>query len=476
MSSMVWPNKKIPQKVIYVLGKLKEHGFESYVVGGCVRDCIMGRTPGDWDITTSAKPEEVKQIFRRTIDTGIAHGTVTVMIDDEGFEVTTFRVDGKYEDHRHPDRVAFTPSLEEDLKRRDFTINAMAYSPETGLVDLFGGLCDIQKRCIRCVGNPVERFMEDALRMLRGVRFAGQLGFYVEAATLEAIRECAGTIENVSAERIREEITKLLLSKEPENLLLAEETGLCRFFLPEFSDMLNTEQNNPHHCYNVGVHSIHAVKNIQEMCGRLLPDERPYGGEFSEQRVKIIFAYAALLHDVGKPLCQRVDEDGVHHFYGHESRGSEMAHDILRRLRFDNDTIRMVTNLIRFHETRYNGERRTMRRLIHKAGVETMPFLFPLQEADVCAQSQYEREEKLARIDEARRMFVDIQEKQEPVRICDLAITGRDIIEMGVSPGPEVGRILRSLLDLVIEEPYKNNRKLLLTEAGKRIKIESSRD
>lgn len=472
MSSMVWPDNRIPKKALYVLNKLKENGFESYVVGGCVRDSILGRIPGDWDITTSAKPEEVKRIFRRTIDTGIAHGTVTVMIDDEGFEVTTFRVDGTYEDHRHPDQVAFTPNLEEDLKRRDFTINAMAYSPDTGLVDLFGGVDDIREGRIRCVGNPVERFTEDALRMLRGVRFAGQLGFQMEAATMEAIRACASTIGNVSAERIREELTKLLLSDEPEKLMLAEETGLCRVFLPEFSHMLHTEQNNPHHCYNVGEHSLYAVKNIQGLYGRLSKDELPYGGQFSEQKVNIIFVYAALLHDVGKPSRRQVDAEGIHHFHGHAPKGTEMAYEILKRLRFDNDTIRVVTNLIRFHETRHNGDRRAMRRLVHKAGMETMPYLFVLQEADICAQSGYEREEKLAALGEAERTFWEIREKQEPVSIRDLAVTGKDIIALGVQPGPVVGKILDDLLELVMEDPAKNNRKLLLTETGKRIKIE----
>lgn len=472
MSSMVWPDNRIPEKALYVLNKLKENGFESYVVGGCVRDSILGRIPGDWDITTSAKPEEVKRVFRRTIDTGIAHGTVTVMIEDEGFEVTTFRVDGAYEDHRHPDQVAFTPNLEEDLKRRDFTINAMAYSPDTGLIDLFGGMDDIREGRIRCVGDPVERFTEDALRMLRGVRFAGQLGFGIEAATVEAIRICAPTIANVSAERIREELTKLLLSGQPEKLLLAEETGLCRVFFPELSYMLHTEQNNPHHCYNVGEHSLRVVKNIQGLYPRLSKDELPYGGSFSEQKVNTIFVYAALLHDVGKPSRRQADAEGVHHFHGHAAKGTEMAEKILKRLRFDNDTIRIVTNLIRFHETRHNGGQRAMRRLIHKAGTETMPYLFLLQEADICAQSGYKREEKLAALSEAKRIFREIREKQEPVNIRDLAVTGNDIIALGVQSGPAVGKILNDLLELVMEDPAKNNRKLLLTEMEKRIKIE----
>lgn len=463
---------QIPEKVAYILEKLRENHFEGYVVGGCVRDRVLGRTPGDWDITTSAKPQEVKQIFRRTIDTGIAHGTVTVMIGEEGFEVTTYRVDGEYEDHRHPDKVVFTPNLEEDLKRRDFTINAMAYSPETGIVDLFGGMKDIQSRCIRCVGDSVERFSEDALRMLRGVRFAGQLGFDIEEETLAAVRACVGTIARVSAERIREELTKLLLSAEPEKLLIAEETGLCRMFLPEFSQMLRTGQNNPNHCYNVGMHSLHTVKHIQKLYGALQEGEVPYDGCMPEEKVNTILVYAALLHDVGKPLCRQTDEEGIHHFHGHDMKGSGLAHSILRRLRFDNETVRLVEKLIRFHEWRYEGNRRSLRGLVHKAGVDTMPFLFMLQEADVYSQSDYNRQDKLARIGEARRMFSDIRRKHEPVNICELAISGKDVISLGMKPGPQVGQMLRDLLELVIEDPEKNNRKLLLTEIEKRIKIE----
>lgn len=469
---------QIPEKVGYILEKLKENHFEGYVVGGCVRDSILGRLPGDWDITTSAKPEEVKKVFRRTVDTGLEHGTVTVLIDDEGFEVTTYRVDGKYEDHRHPEKVEFTPNLEEDLKRRDFTINAMAYDPEQGLVDIFDGMGDIRKKCIRCVGDPVERFSEDALRMLRGIRFAGQLGFDIEKNTMDAIAKRSGTLARVSAERIRVELTKLLLSRGPEKLIDAEKTGLCRVFLPEFSEMLQTEQNNPNHCYPVGEHCIHAVHHIQEILQRVLKSgqERnelsPYGRGFTEEKVNTILVFSALLHDVGKPVCKTTDERGTDHFYGHDVKGSEMAHDILRRLRFDNDTVHMATRIIRFHERRYDGNQRTLRRMVSKAGEDIMPYLFMLQEADILSQSEYNREEKLLRLEEAKRMFEDIRKKKQPVCIKELAVTGRDILDLGIPPGPQVGIVLNRLLEIVIEEPGKNDRKLLLTEAGKHIKIE----
>lgn len=467
---------QIPEKVKYILDILKANNYEGYAVGGCVRDSVLGRIPGDWDITTSARPEEIKKIFRKTVDTGIEHGTVTVILGGEGFEVTTYRVDGKYEDHRHPTEVEFTPDLKEDLKRRDFTINAMAYNPEKGIVDLFDGMKDLERRCIRCVGEAEERFSEDALRMLRGIRFAGQLDFTIEEGTLQAIQKQSASIGKVSVERIRTEITKLLLSKRPDKLLLAEKTGLCRSFLPEFSVMLETTQNNPHHSFDVGHHSLRTVMNARRIGEKLRKKEagipQPYDGDFRTEKVDTILVFAALFHDVGKPLCKKTDEKGVDHFHGHAEAGSQMAHDIMRRLRFDNDTVNMVTKIVRFHERRFEGSRKAMRRLMSQAGVEVMPYLFIIQEADVLSQSEYMRDEKLAHIKEGRRVFTEILEKKEAVHLQDLEVTGKDLIDLGVPQGPQVGKVLRDLLDIVIDFPEKNNRKLLLTEAKKRITIE----
>ncbi len=467
---------QIPEKVEYILDTLKANNYEGYAVGGCVRDSVLGRIPGDWDITTSAKPEEVKKIFRKTVDTGIEHGTVTVILGGEGFEVTTYRVDGKYQDHRHPTAVEFTPDLKEDLKRRDFTINAMAYNPETGIVDLFDGIKDLEHRCIRCVGEPEERFSEDALRMLRGIRFAGQLDFTIEERTLQAIQKQSASIGKVSVERIRTEITKLLLSRRPDKLLLVERTGLSESFLPEFSRMLKTVQNNPHHSFDVGHHSLLAVRNAREIGEKIRNKEavapQPYDGDFRNEKVDTILVFAALLHDVGKPLCKTTDEKGVDHFRGHAEAGSQMVHDIMRRLRFDNDTVNMVTKIVRFHERRYDGSRKAMRRLMSQAGVEVMPYLFIIQEADVLSQSEYMREEKLARIKEGRRVFTEILRQKEAVRLQDLEVTGKDLLDLGVPRGPQVGKVLRELLDIVIDSPEKNNRKLLLTEVRKRITIE----
>lgn len=464
---------EIPENVAFILKKLEENGYEGYAVGGCVRDTLLGREPGDWDITTSAKPEQVKKLFRRTIDTGIQHGTVTVMLGEEGYEVTTYRMDGEYEDHRHPKKVIFTPNLIEDLKRRDFTINAMAYNPTSGIVDAFDGIGDLERKRICCVGEATERFEEDALRMLRGIRFAGQLRFDIEENTLAAIKEKAPTIVNVSAERIRTELTKLLVSGGSNRLLLAVETGLCSYFLPEFETMLQQEQKNPHHRLDVGHHVLEAVHNIYCLC-----QERP---ELTEKE-RVILAYSALLHDVAKPLCYACDEEGIAHFHGHGEKGAEMAKAILCRLKFDNETIHMVEKLIRYHESRHencypkNGNfskeekergyctegKKAMRRLMSRMGKESMPLLFLLQEADVRAQSDYQQDLKLQGLAAAKRCYKDICEAAEAVTIKELAVSGKELIALGVKPGPAMGELLQELLNIVLEEPEKNTRDDLL--------------
>ena len=290
----------IPSNAEKILHILEENGYEAYVVGGCVRDSILGRTPDDWDITTSASPEQVKELFHRTVDTGLQHGTVTVLMDKEGYEVTTYRVDGDYEDGRHPKQVMFTSSLEEDLKRRDFTINAMAYHPVRGLVDLFHGMEDMQAKIIRCVGDPMERFHEDALRILRAVRFSAQLGFTIEKETKNGIRVLAPNLKCVSAERIQTELVKLLVSPHPDYLRVAYETGITKEFLPEFDRCMETEQNTPHHCYTVGEHILHSLMLVR-------PDK--------------VLRLTMLLHDIAKPVMRKTDENGRDHFKMHAADG-----------------------------------------------------------------------------------------------------------------------------------------------------------
>ncbi len=433
----------LPKKVKYIIDTLMDKGYEAYAVGGCVRDSLLGRTPQDWDITTSAKPEQVKELFRHTIDTGIQHGTVTVMIDHEGFEVTTYRIDGEYEDARHPKEVLFTANLLEDLKRRDFTINAMAYNEQNGIVDAFDGIGDLDRGVIRCVGKAQERFTEDALRMLRAIRFAAQLGFKIEAETRDAIAELAENIAKVSAERIQVELVKLLVSSHPEELKVAYETGLTRVFFPEFDVMMETPQQNPHHSYNVGEHTIVSLQEV--------PADK-------------VLRLTMLLHDVAKPVCRSTDEKGIDHFYGHQDKGCEMARAILRRLKFDNDTTDRVCRLVRWHDDNPEISERNMRRAISRIGVEQYPALFAVKRADTMAQSAYGRDEKLAYIAEYERMYQEILDKQQCLTIKDLAVDGKDLIQAGMKPGKEFGEVLKKFLEIVLEEPEKNTKEALLQE------------
>lgn len=436
---------RIPEKAKIILHTLEEAGYEAYVVGGCVRDSILGRSPDDWDITTSAKPEEVKALFRRTVDTGLIHGTVTVMLDKEGFEVTTYRVDGEYEDGRHPKEVSFTASLEEDLKRRDFTINAMAYNPKRGLVDLFGGIQDMENRIIRCVGNPLERFTEDALRILRAVRFSAQLGFSIEGETLKAISVLAPNLKYVSAERIQVELLKLLVSPHPDYLRTAYEAGITKEILPEFDRCMETEQNTPHHCYNVGEHTLQSLLNI---------------------RADKVLRLTMLLHDFGKPLVKRTDENGRDHFKTHGPEGEKMAVSILRRLKMDNDTIRKVRSLIKWHDYRPKGEAVSVRKAASLIGEELFPLYLEVQKADILAQSTYRREEKLARLNAVSAFYEEILDRGQCISLKTMALTGRDLIDAGYAPGKELGEILEKLLSHVLENPEDNKKEILLKLAG----------
>lgn len=452
---------EIPEKVEFILNTLLENGFEAYAVGGCVRDVLLNRVPGDWDITTSAKPQQVKRLFRRTIDTGIQHGTVTVMLDKEGFEVTTYRIDGEYEDSRHPKSVEFTTNLVEDLKRRDFTINAMAYNHVTGIVDEFGGMEDLKAKRIVCVGNPKERFKEDALRMLRAVRFSGQLGFEIEQQTKEAIRELAQTIQNISAERIRVELDKLFCSKHPDRFYIAYETGITKYVMPEFDVMMETSQDNPNHMDCVGVHCMKALlafRNDIAQREEFLAMNYPH-------KLFSVLCWAILLHDVGKPSMKTVDEAGVEHFMKHDVEGADIARKILRRLKFDNYTVDTVTHLIRWHDYRYELNIKTIRRALNKIGKESIfPLLF-IQYADVLAQSMYNREEKIARLDGAKELIKEVFKKNQAITLKDLDISGNDLIEEGFPKGKEIGVVLQALLDKVLEDPECNQKEILLKYA-----------
>ena len=374
------------------------------------------------------------------MDTGLEHGTVTVLAGSGAHEVTTYRIDGEYEDGRHPKEVVFTSSLAEDLRRRDFTINAMAYNNEEGLVDLFDGIRDLQRKVIRCVGNPTERFSEDALRILRALRFSAQLGFKLDPATLDAIIALAPTLEKISAERIRVELNKLLISKRPEYMEAVYEAGITKIVLPEFDELMKTPQNNPHHCYNVGEHTIAALQHVP---------------------ADPILRWTMLLHDIAKPACRTTDEAGIDHFKGHAPAGEKMAKAILRRLKFDNETIRQVAALIRWHDCRMAPEKPVIRRILNKLGPELFEKLMIVQEADTMAKSLYQREETLERIGKVRECVREILDDGDCFTLKTLAVSGKDLMELGVPKGPKIGECLNAALEEVMKDPVKNTKEYL---------------
>ena len=431
---------ELPRKVVLIIKNLQRHGYDAYAVGGCVRDSILNRKPEDWDITTSAKPEQVKRIFRRTVDTGIEHGTVTVLIGKDGFEVTTYRVDGLYEDGRHPKEVTFTSRLEEDLKRRDFTINAMAYNDDERLVDAFGGMRDLNYHLIRCVGDPKERFSEDALRILRAVRFSAQLAFPIEPETAEAIKSLAPNLEKISAERIQAELVKLLVSDHPERIQDACELGITKVVLPEWDDMVGVKQNTSHHKYDVAAHTVHALQNVKN-------DK--------------VLRLTMLFHDMGKPVMKTTDENGRDHFKGHAIASEQIAKTVMKRLKFDNDTIRKVTKLVAYHDYRMEPTGANVRRAMHEIGVELFPYYLAVRLADTKAQSSYERRGKLENIIQIRELYRNALRNKECVTLKDLAVTGTDLINLGIAPGKELGTLLNELLDMVIEDPAWNQKEKL---------------
>lgn len=431
---------RLPDKVGYIITTLEEAGYEAYAVGGCIRDSILGRKPDDWDITTSARPEQVKALFRRTIDTGIQHGTVTIMLEQEGFEVTTYRIDGEYEDSRHPKEVLFTGKLEEDLKRRDFTMNALAYNDRSGLVDCFGGACDMKQRLVRAVGRPEERFEEDALRMMRAVRFAAQLDFGIEDKTEAAIKRMASGLARISAERIQTELIKLLVSSHPERMRTMYETGITAVILPEWDIMMQTQQNNPHHCYTVGEHTLSALTHTPA------------------DKVKRL---AILLHDAGKPATKVSGPDGYDHFHGHAAISRDMAERIMRRLKFDKDTLNKVTRLVLWHDYKPELTEASVRRGIHIIGEDIFPYLFDIQRADILAQSNLLRQEKLRTLLDTQQIYYRILEANQCLSLKELAVNGKDLIALGIKPGKELGEILQALLDWVLEHPEDNKKEIL---------------
>lgn len=433
----------IPGGAEKIINILQNKGYEAYVVGGCVRDTILGKEPGDWDITTNALPGETMGLFKdyyKVIPTGLKHGTLTLLGEDGSpYEVTTFRIDGEYSDGRHPDEVLFTSSLRDDLSRRDFTINAMAYSNKTGLMDYFNGLNDINKKIIRSVGNACERFNEDALRMMRGVRFSAQLGFEIEEDTRKAVMENSGLIKNVSMERIQQEFSKILLSN-PLMINDLWELGLLKQFLPEYGLCIGVEQNNPYHNYCLDRHLLESMCHID---------------------ARVDLRLAMLLHDICKPQTRSTDQHGIDHFYNHGELSSEKAVEILRRMRYDNRTIEGVAKLIKFHDYELHGKK-SIKRLLNKIGEEALRDLIKVKEADIKAQNAEYYQNKHSDLEKIEKELNEIIFQSNCYSLKDLKINGSDLINMGYEPGSAIGETLSWLLDMVIEYPELNEKEKLL--------------
>lgn len=435
----------MPEGAKIVLDKLNEYGYEGYIVGGCVRDSLLGRIPNDWDICTDATPNEILEVFEdfKTIPTGLKHGTVTVVVDNMSIEVTTYRIDGDYSDGRRPSSVEFTDDIIKDLSRRDFTINAMAYSESSGLIDPFCGLESLNNKTICCVGNARERMQEDGLRVIRAIRFASQLDFSIDMDVSLGIIEKEYMLENISKERIREEFNKILLSEKPSNgidLLLC--MHLLQHIVPELQCCLGFDQHNHNHNKCVYQHTMSVVDNIEP---------------------KLELRLAALFHDIGKPNTFTTDEDGVGHFYGHNKESAKICREIMTRLKYSNKEIEYVSELVYHHMERHlDPKSSTIKKFINRVGLDKLDDLFKLFIADrLGTKPPYDLEDIYRLKFECERV---LSEKQ-PLGIKDLVISGHDLMEIGIPQGKEIGKILNELLELVLEDFELNNREALLQKA-----------
>lgn len=440
-------NITIPSNVKYIIDEFYKNNYEAFMVGGCIRDSLLCKEPKDYDIATSAKPEITEKLFRKTIPTGIKHGTITVLIDNEPYEVTTYRTEGEYKDNRRPDEVYFVNNIKEDLSRRDFTINAFAYNSREGLKDFFGGMNDLNNSLIRSVGNANKRFNEDALRMLRAIRFSTQLNFDIEENTLNAIKNNKDLIKNISSERIRDELCKILVSKNVrKGFNLLKECGLLQIIIPEIVPSIGFDQKNMHHFEDVFNHTLSVIEKCPE---------------------DLTIRLAALLHDIGKPDVFFIDDNGNGRFFGHNTRSEKISRGILNRLRFDNKTIKAVCILVREHmNVLYNASNLAIKRLINRVSKENIYSLLELQKADIL--SLKDPNVALYKISDMKNKIDNIINSNTPLTVKDLDIDGGKLIEeLQIKPGKLVGDILNHLLELVLKNPEFNNYDSLLIESKK---------
>lgn len=440
---------KLPAHVVTVLEHLENKGHEAYCVGGCVRDALLHRIPSDWDVTTSALPEQIKTCFSsfRTVDTGIQHGTVTVWLQGHPVEITTYRTEGSYSDSRHPDYVRFSSSLQEDLSRRDFTVNALAYHPQRGLVDFFFGQEDLEHSILRCVGDPVLRFSEDALRILRALRFSSVLGFTIETATAQACFTLKELLTRLSRERIREELTRLLCGAQAARIL-REYRQLLFVILPALAPMDGCEQQHPCHCFDVWEHTLHTVENSP-------PDA--------------VSRWAALLHDSAKPACKSHSADGIDHFYGHASASAALAQDVLQELRFSTREIQQIISLVRYHNEPLPLPPVRIKKLLGKLGDTLFFQLLSLQRADCLAQAPALLAERARYLEDAHLTAKKLLTTASCLSLKELQITGSDLMSIGFSQDKGLGDTLHWLLEEVLAERLPNQHTVLLEQArGKR--------
>ena len=469
--------KQIPKEVRYLFHCFEHAGFQLFLVGGCVRNIVAGKPVNDWDLCTNASPEQmikliddlsavqdnIERIYRpiyslygeefkkvelKTIPTGIKHGTVTVVVDGTPFEITTYRCDGEYSDGRHPDSVSFTNNLIEDLKRRDFTMNAIAYNPSVGFVDPFGGVKDIRSHYVRCVGNPNDRLHEDGLRVLRAIRFAAQMGYMIEAETARAVHSCKNLLENISVERIQSELCKILSSKVCGNRILDDFSDVICVFIPEIKPMIGFEQNNPWHSYDVWGHTLACMGAINS-----------YSTEDINTRLSILF------HDIGKPFCYSEDDNGVGHFYGHAKVSAEITESVMRRLRFSNEIVESVVELVKSHDIQFEPTVSAAKKALNRMGDIQLFRLIQLRLCDIFGQNRDFLIERANKINMFRACVYKVLEDQSCFKIKDLAVNGNDLMEIGIPEGKDIGLVLSHLLNVVIDGEVENNKDELIQMA-----------
>ena len=432
---------KLPGYVLRCVEALEAAGYEAWAVGGCVRDAVLGLEPHDYDLCTNALPEQTRQVFagERLVLSGEKHGTVAVVTEQGLVEITTFRTEGGYRDSRHPDWVRFVPTVEEDLSRRDFTVNAMAYSPKRGFADPFGGREDLENKVLRAVGDPVKRMREDALRILRGVRFAVRFDLTPEAATQKAMEEEAPLLDQLARERVFDELCKLLPLVKARDLLRYQR--ILAKAIPQLEPTMGFDQRSPHHAYDVFTHIAHVVENIDP---------------------ELPLRWAALLHDLGKPATCYLDETGRGHFPDHAKVGARMANEVLLQLKAPTALRERVTAMIERHMVPLDPDKKLLRRRLSRYGVQGVEDLFALQLADFSSKGVHRKRNEEEHFCQVRQLLDEIVQENACLRIRDLAIDGRDLMDLGVDPGPNLGRILTNLLDQVIDERLPNEKQALL--------------